>query len=203
MFVFYINKMFIRWNKAKILRSASCLLIPFIAIKPFNLKTWLLYSLSRKIHKTDSLQISHIISFNWQSQVLWKKKKKAITKTSIIGDIPDAIGGLGMKSLHPPAAILPVPGTASIHMPASSMAWHSQRRCEELLSVSYIFFLHIAGRWLYLFDFCYVSWFLPLPFYLATASYLGILISLSASPDECALGGWFQVISWRFSGNNV
>lgn len=51
--------MFIRWNKAKILRSASCLLNPFIVIKPFKL-TWFFYSLRWKSHRTDSLHIPHI-----------------------------------------------------------------------------------------------------------------------------------------------
>lgn len=57
-FGFYINKMFIRLNKAKILRSTSCILFLFIA-KPICL-TLLFCHLCRKSHEANLLQLFHI-----------------------------------------------------------------------------------------------------------------------------------------------
>lgn len=56
-FVFYINKMFIRLNKAKILRSASCLLFLLILNDPVTFP-WTFCSLCRS-HKANPLQPSH------------------------------------------------------------------------------------------------------------------------------------------------
>lgn len=51
----------------------------------------------------------------------------------------------------------------------------------------------------YLFYSCQESCCLPPSFYLATASHLGLLISLSASPDKCAWSRYLEVIVDRLS----
>lgn len=106
--------MFIRLNKAKILRSASCLLFLFVVAKPIDL-TWLFCSLCRKSHKTNPLQLFHIHCLcQWQFQVLFFFKKSNHWRSSIICDIAGAVGGLPFIPGPWRGVLLRLPATISV-----------------------------------------------------------------------------------------